>query len=35
MSKFYHKNDPLEKEEGVTEDTGGSLEPNDDEESDA
>ena len=35
MSKFYHKNDPLEKEDDLTTETGGTLQPDDDEESDA
>lgn len=35
MSKFYHKNDPLEKEDELTADTGGTTPPDDDEDSDA
>ena len=31
MSKFYHKNDTLEKEDDLTTDTGGEL-PEEDEE---
>ena len=35
MKAGFYKNDPLEREEEITQDTGGTLPEKDDEESDA